>query len=161
VRTLLILVLVSAGLSAAVAQTAPAPLTFNGVSISDASSKIRVVRRTGRCVGSKAALSECTLFDRSGVSYYVDQGRVVSMEASFGVSSSARLPFDLKIGASLNEVVSKVFPSGGATAYVEAGNKGTIITRMLKASRADYEFELQLSFDAAGKLNRITYKDVM
>lgn len=138
-----------------------ASLSFNGVHLGDVVGKIKEKRRTGQCDGKGKTLTECTIFDSSGVAYEISDGYVVRVEARRGVTTNAELPFGVKIGAGLVEVLRRSFPQEGGQAFVRPGKAGLTLIRMIREPRTEYEFELQLRFDGEGKLEGVVYKDVM
>jgi hypothetical protein len=136
-------------------------LSFNGVHLGDVVGKIKEKTRTGQCYGKGKMLTECTIFDSSGVAYDINDGYVVRVEARRGVTTDAKLPFGIKIGASFEETLKRSFPLEGGRAFVRPEKTGVTLIRMIREPRTEYEFELQLRFDREGNLEGVVYKDII
>ena len=136
-------------------------VAFNGIEMSDQAAKISVVRKQGVCEIRKKKLDECTVFDATGVAYYVSQGRVVRMEATLGVTRDAALPFGLVLGQGVAEVLRRSVPKGGGQLHIVPASPGFTLIRMIREPRTEYEFELQLHFNERGVLRSAVYKDVL
>lgn len=142
--------------------SAAARLSFNDVHLGDTVSKVKEAKRTGLCDGKGSKLTECTIFDHTGIAYEINDGHVVLIEARQGITSpNATLPFGNRIGASLSDTLKRSFPREGGKAFVRPEKVGVTLILMIREPRTDYEFELQLHLNGEGKLESVVYKDVM
>ena len=158
-RTMILAVTSIVAFPALAAEQTPM-LSFNGVRLGDTVDRVKESKRSGQCEGGKRTLTECTLIDRAGIAYDINDGHVVRIEANKSVSPNAKLPFGLRLGMNTDEALRRSFPKDGGQAFVKPETSGMTLIRMIREPKTDYEFELQMHF-GGGKLERVVYKDVI
>ncbi|MGH8039154.1 MAG: hypothetical protein ACREPD_15550 [Stenotrophomonas sp.] len=86
---------------------------------------------------------------------------MISVIEVYGAVKAATLPFGLRLGADIVETLGRTFPVAGGEAFVVPDKSGVVIVKTIREPGAEYDFELRLRYDTAGRLVSVECKDVV